>query len=217
MNRAFTCRAVLFDLDGTLIDSRDRIIRLWKWWAARRGLDFEPLLDVIHGRPAVESIRLVAPQLNSEDEVAELETEEIRDMHDVRLIPGALELLASLTGAPWAIVTSGSTRAAEARIRHVGLPRPPVLITADQIKKGKPAPDAYLLGAAQLGSSPADCIVVEDAPVGVAAAAAAGMRVVAVASTNPPESLRGADAVINRLSDLHVEVDATGLVLQIPG
>src|SRR5512143_2079447 len=110
--RSLACRAVLFDLDGTLIDSRERIERLWRWWAERRGVDFEAVAPVMYGRPAVETIRLAAPHLVAEDEMKVLEAEEISDMRDVHLIPGALELLARLDGAPWAIVTSGSTRVA---------------------------------------------------------------------------------------------------------
>ena len=213
---SLACRALLFDLDGTLIDSAERIRRLWHWWAERRGVDFEALVNVMYGRPAVETIRLAAPHLVAQDEIEALETEEISDMHDVHLIPGALELLARLDGAPWGIVTSGSMRVAAARIQYVSLPPPAVLITADLIRNGKPAPDAYLLGAQQLGVRPQDCIVVEDAPVGVAAGRAAGMRVVAVASTHPAETLRDADARVARLADIDLHADPGGLTLQLP-
>lgn len=202
---AFTCRALLFDLDGTLIDSAARIQRLWQWWAARRGVPLQALLDVMHGRPAVETIRLAAPHLVAEDEVEALETEEISDMHDVLVYPGALDLLARLDGAPWAIVTSGTARVAEARIGHVHLPRPPVLVTADLIRTGKPSPEAYLLAAHQLGVQPPDCVVIEDAPVGVQAGKAAGMRVIAIASTHPRGALQEADAIVADLRSLGIE------------
>jgi mannitol-1-/sugar-/sorbitol-6-phosphatase len=214
--RSLACRALLFDLDGTLIDSRERIERLWRWWAERRGVDFESVAPVMYGRPAVETIRLAAPHLVAVDEIEALEAEEISDMHDVHLIPGALELLAHIDGAPWGIVTSGSTRAAAARIAHVTLPRPAVLVTADEIRNGKPAPDGFLLGAKQLGVRPQDCIVVEDAPVGVAAGKAAGMRVVAIASTYSPEALRDADALVARLTDIDLHADAGGITLRFP-
>ncbi len=214
-DRILTCRALLFDLDGTLIDSGARIRRLWQWWAARHGVDYQSLLDVILGRTAVETIRIVAPQLVAEEQIDALETEETSDMHDVTVYPGALDLLDGLDGAPWAIVTSGSRRVATARIRHVGLPQPPVLVTADQIRQGKPAPEPYLLAARQLGMAAGDCIVVEDAPVGVTAGKAAGMRVVAIASTHAREELTDADALVSSLGDLHLHVDGSSILLRI--
>ena len=203
---SFTCRAVLFDLDGTLIDSSARIRRLWQWWAERRGVDYQALQGIILGRTAIETIRRVAPRLVAEDEMQALEAEEVADMRDVHIYPGARELLRTLDGAPWAIVTSGSARVANARIAHVGLPHPPALITADHVANGKPAPEPYLSAARQLGVPPADCVVIEDAPIGVSAGKAAGMRVVAVASTHPPEELHDADAVANSLDQISAEV-----------
>jgi sugar-phosphatase len=209
----FTCRAVLFDLDGTLLDSAARIHRLWEWWSVRRGVDLQALLDVMHGRQAMEIIRLAAPHLVPEDEIEALETEEISDMYDVHIYPGALDLLTRLDGAPWGIVTSGSRRVAAARIRHVGLPDPPMLVTADLIHNGKPAPDGYLFAAQKLRVRPQDCIVIEDAPVGVEGGKAAGMRVIAIASTNPPESLRAADALVASLADIDLRVTSTGITV----
>jgi sugar-phosphatase len=212
---ALTCQALLFDLDGTLIDSTDRVERLWRWWAGRHGVPFEQLKGKIHGRPAVESFRLIDPSLPIEQEVEELEAEEVRDMHDVRSIPGAHELLERLDPARWAIVTSGSPRVAHARIGYTGLPMPRVLITAAEIERGKPAPDGYLLGAQRLGFDPGDCIVVEDTPVGVEAGKAAGMRVVAIAFSHPPDELRSADAVVPDLAHLHIQQGPSGLSVAI--
>ncbi len=210
---AFTCRALLIDLDGTLIDSVARIRRLWQWWAARRGVPLEPLLEVMHGRPAVETIRLAAPQLVAEDEVEALDTELISDLHDVHLYPGALDLLTRLDGAPWAIVTSASARVTEAHIAHLHLPRPPVVVTADLIQTGKPSPEAYLLAAHRLGIQPQDCIVIEDAPVGVQAGKAAGMRVIAIASTHPREALQEADAIAANLGSVRIERSGSSILV----
>ncbi len=211
----FTCRAILFDMDGTLIDSTARIQRLWEWWAARRGVPLEALVGVMHGRAAVDTIRLAAPGLQPEQEIEALEAEEIADMHDIHLIPGALELLARLAGAPWAIVTSGSARVAEARINHVRLPRPPLLITSDLVPKAKPAPDGYLLAAERLGVPARDCIVIEDSPVGVAAGVAAGMRVIAVAYSHPRQALQAADGIVASIVDLGLSVDQAAITVQL--
>lgn len=215
MQTIITCQAILFDLDGTLVDSMAMIQRLWEWWAKRRGIAFDAILKTAIGRPAVETIRIAAPHLRAEDEIEELETEEIRDMTDVILIPGALDFIARLDSAPWAIVTSGSRRVAEARINHVGLPMPRVLITGDQVAKGKPHPDAYLLAAERLGVTPDQCVVLEDAPVGIQAGKAAGMRVVAIASTHAADGLQGADALIDSLAEIEVHPDKDRIVLNL--
>lgn len=217
MRTTFTCRALLFDLDGTLVDSGARVRRLWEWWAETRGIDFQRLAPIILGRTAIETIRLAAPDLVAEKEMEALESQEVADMRDVSAFPGAMELLNRLNGAKWAIVTSGSDRVANARIRHVALPAPPVLVTASHIERGKPAPDAFLLAARHLGVERQDCIVVEDAPVGIAAGKAAGMQVVAVASTHPAAKLRQADAVISGLADLQVEKHGALITLSTPG
>ncbi len=196
------CQAILFDLDGTLIDSATRVQRLWIDWGNRRGINTTYLLEVMHGRPAAETIRLVAPHLSVQDEFQALEAEEIADMQGVSPYPSAAELLNSLSPGQWAIVTSGTKRVAEARMRHVGLPRPEVFITVDDVKAGKPAPDGYLLAASRLRVTPSDCVVIEDAPAGIQAGKSAGMRVIAVASTMIPEGLSQADVAVRQLSQL---------------
>lgn len=196
------CQAVLLDLDGTLVDSAPRILQVWEAWSARNGIDFEAVVSIMHGRRSIDTIRLVAPWLPAEPEVAALEAEEIRDMHDVHIYPGASELMAALRGSPHAIVTSGSRLAAEARLKYVGLPLPRVLITGDEVKSGKPAPDGYLLAARQLGMDAGDCLVIEDSPVGIEAGKAASMRVIAVASTHAADELGRAVAVVAELGDI---------------
>ncbi len=212
-----TCQAILFDLDGTLVDFAARLERLWKWWAERRGVPLEALLAVMHGRRAVETIRLAAPQLDAEAELEALEMEEITDMHDVHAYPGALELVAKLNAAPWAIVTSGTRRVAQARISHVHLPMPPVLVAGDQVSSGKPAPECYLLAARRLGLQAEDCVVVEDAPIGIEAGKAAGMRVIAIASTYAAQELQMADAVVGALTDIDVHLGRGGITIHLAG
>ena len=199
---ALHCRAVLIDLDGTLMDSAPRILRAWEAWGQRNGIAFETILKVLHGRRTIDTLRLVAPWLQAEKEAAVLEADEISDMQDVRLYPGATELMEKLRGSPQAIVTSGSRRAAEARLKHVGLPLPTILVSGDEIEAGKPAPDGYILAARRLGMDGGDCVVIEDSPVGVQACKAASMRVIAVASTHTAQALGQADAVVRELADI---------------
>jgi sugar-phosphatase len=210
-----TCRAVLLDLDGTLVDSVPHIQRLWRVWSEGKGIPFDSIQSIMHGRRAIETLRLAAPGLNAEKELEDLETQEIADMQDVRLYPGALSLMQSLRDAPHAIVTSGSQRVAGARIRYIELPQPRVLVSGDDVNQGKPAPDAYLLAAAQLGLEPAECVVIEDSPAGIQAGKAAGMRVVAVASTHAVEELAGSDLVALELADIDLSADATGIRIRL--
>jgi mannitol-1-/sugar-/sorbitol-6-phosphatase len=200
------CKAILFDLDGTLVDSATRVQRLWLEWSRKHDIDPHFLLEVMHGRRADETIRIVAPHLPVQEEFQALEEEEILDMEGVRPYSSAGELLGRLSLRQWAIVTSGTRRVARARLRHVGLPEPEVFITADDVQPGKPAPDGYLLAARRLDLDPVDCVVIEDAPAGIQAGKAAGMRVIAVGTTLPEEALAQADRVIRHLSDLHIDV-----------
>lgn len=198
------CAAVLFDLDGVLVDSTAYIERQWRDWARSRGLDPAPFLRVCHGRRAVETIRLAAPELDAEAEVARFRPSTPDE--DARLIslPGARELLAGLSPAPWAVVTSGARRFALARLAGAGLPAPPVLVSAEDVRQGKPSPEGYLRAAELVGAAAGECVVFEDAPPGIAAARAAGATVVAVATTHPPEALADAHAVAASLADVHL-------------
>jgi sugar-phosphatase len=209
------CRAILFDLDGTLVDSASRVERLWLEWGQRNGVDTESLLKVMHGRRADETIRLVAPHLPVEDEFAKLEAEEITDMGGVRPYSNALDLVSQLSPKQWAVVTSGTLHVASARLRHVGLPTPEVFITARDVKAGKPAPEGYLLAASRLSLPPSDCIVIEDAPAGIQAGKSAGMRVIAVASTLSKEALSQADVVIQDLDQIKLNLMGSEISIQI--
>ena len=199
--------AVLFDLDGVLIDSEPAVIRAWTAWAERHGLDPARVLDEIHGRRAGDSIRVLAPAgVDVDAEAAWLERREVEDTEGVVAMAGARELLDG--GAAWsrAVVTSGTYAIATARLRAAGLTPPPVLVTAGDVARGKPAPDPYLAGAERLGVEPGRCVVVEDAPAGVSAGKAAGMTVLAVLTTHGAERLQEADARFASLDALRAEL-----------
>jgi sugar-phosphatase len=195
-----SCSAVLFDLDGVLVDSTAHVERQWRDWAARRGLDPAPFLRVCHGRRALETIRMAAPGLDAEAEVARF-PEFVTGDHPVHLaaLPGAQPLLQGLPGGLWGVVTSGLRAGAARRMREAGLPIPRVLIGADDVEHGKPSPEGYLLAAERLEVAPAGCVVIEDAPAGVEAARSAGMRAVGLASTYRADELRAAHLVISGL------------------
>lgn len=195
----FQCDAILFDLDGVLVNSNAAVERHWRDWAAAHGLDAEAILKMSHGRPAIETVQLVAPHLVAEDEAKILSQQEVEDLAGVIEVEGVANLLASLPNDRWAVVTSGTWAIATTRLQHVGLPIPQVLVTADDVTYGKPNPEGYLQAAQRLGFAPEHCLVIEDAVAGVRAARAAGMQVIAVATTYPPEELSEADACVPAL------------------
>ena len=187
--KRFECRAILFDLDGVLVDSAAYVEEQWRRWAAGKGLPAEPFLRVCHGRRAIETIRLAAPHLDAEAEVAAFRPDASGNMLAIDPIQGASQLLESLPEGSWAVATSGPRADAIDRLRRAGLPSPRVLVCAEDVTRGKPDPDVYLSAARALGVSPTDCIVIEDAPAGVRAARAAGMAVVALTTTHSRENL----------------------------
>ena len=212
---SFPCRAILFDLDGVLVDSAECVERTWRNWANNHRLNPDQVIAFAHGRRTIETVRLVAPGLNAEAEVAELEAGEAMKTDGIYEIESARDLIERLPAGRWAVVTSGIRAVAEFRLRHTRLPVPSVMICADEIVRGKPDPEGYLVAAERLNEAPADCIVIEDAPLGIEAARAAGMRVIAIASTYPREQLTGADAVVERLSDLNVVSDDQTIRIEI--
>lgn len=200
------CRALLFDLDGVLVDSRVVIERHWERWASSHGLDVAEVLANAPGRRTVETIRRVAPQLDAVREATELAAAEAPDTDGLVAMEAARELLSALPREVWGVVTSGIRMTAETRLRHTGLPIPAVLVSADDVTRGKPDPEGYLTGASRLGASPPDCVVIEDTPAGLEAGRAAGMRTIGFAFQYAPEELGEADARIRRLADLHVDM-----------
>lgn len=200
------CDVLLFDLDGVLIDSTPCIVRHWKAWAAEHGLDLNTIMEAAHGVRTIETMRLIAPQLDTETEANRFTAHEVADTEGVSAIPGAGELLSAIPRDAWAIVTSAGTALAEARLRQAGLPIPRYLVSADDVERGKPDPEPYVVGARRCGTTMERCVVVEDAPAGVTAGRSAGMLVIGVKATYPPQALQeaGATVVVDGLSQLHI-------------
>ncbi len=208
----FTCDAILFDLDGVLLDSNDLYERQWEEWARTRRVPYESIAAVHHGIPAAETIRRVAPHLDAEAEARlyNAAVAEKSDFTGIRPYGGVRKLLDSLPDGRWAIVTSAMRPFALMLLAFLGLPVPEVFVASEDVKRGKPAPDPYLKAAAGLGIDPSRCVVIEDAPAGVAAGRAAGARVIAVATTNPPDALRHADAIAGTISALEIAAGVKG-------
>ncbi len=200
------CAAILFDLDGVLIDSTSCIRRHWDDWTRQHGLDMKALMRVAHGLRTIETMRQIAPHLDIEQEAKRFEMIEIADTDGIVRIEGASKILQGLPRHVWGIVTSGSQELARARLHRAGLPIPETLISGDDVRQGKPVPEPYLLGAKRMGVAVEDCVVIEDSPAGIAAAKAAGMQAIAVASTHSREAL-ACDIVVERLTDLSIHVE----------
>src|SRR5580700_2645827 len=205
----FSCTAILFDLEGVLVISTGAVDREWRDWGRRKGVDGDAIMAIAHGVRTVEVIRSVAPHLDAEIEAAAIESHEAGDQTGVVVMPGALELVKSIPDGHWGVVTSGSRLLAANRLLYCGLPVPAVLVTSDDVTHGKPHPEPYLKGAEGLGFAAAECVVIEDAPAGIAAARAAGMRVIGLASTYKAEKLSEADVVVAQLGKIQVAADGT--------
>lgn len=189
---------VIFDMDGTLVDSIPAMVRSWTTWAIEHGVTAEQLQG-FHGVPAAGVIASLLPADQVEQALVRISELEESDVDGVIPLPGAQQALADLSSGHVAMATSCHLRLATARIAAAGLTPPEVLVTVDDVARGKPAPDPFLLAAERLGVPPADCLVVEDAPKGVEAARAAGCSVLAVLVTTPADLLL-ADAVVPNLS-----------------
>jgi sugar-phosphatase len=206
------CAAVLFDLDGVLVDSTRSVDRQWRIWCRELGVDEEKTVAYAHGVRAIEVIRTVAPHLDAEAEVRRLESREAADYEGVTVMPGAADLVRSIPPDRWCVVTSGTRHLAVARLQLAGIPAPKVMVTADDVTNGKPHPEPYLKGAGLLGVNPRECLVIEDAPAGIRSAHAAGMKVIALTSTYPASALGEADAVVEKLEQIRVGLDDPGML-----
>lgn len=180
-----TFGAFLFDMDGTVVNSLAVVNRVWAEWAVKHGVEVEWFLRTMHGMRAVENIRRLAlPGIDIEREVEDVTIAELADVNGILAIEGALDFLSALPPERWAIVTSATRELATRRLRAAGLPLPAVLVTADDVERGKPAPDCFLLAAERLGVPIAECLVFEDAPAGIEAAEAAGAAVMVVTAAH---------------------------------
>lgn len=204
--RDIRVRAVLFDLDGVLVDSTAAVERHWRTFAAWYDLNADDLLDQVHGRRSVDTIALLAARLpvSAEAALARYDGLDIDDQRDVEALPGAAALLDALPTEQWAVVTSGSVDVARARLRAAQLPSPPLMITADQVRYGKPHPEPYQRGAALFGVAPQQTLAVEDALAGLTSALTAGCCTLALTTTQPATTLNAAH---------YLTADLTGLRL----
>jgi sugar-phosphatase len=193
---------LLCDLDGVLVDSTAAIARVYVTWARERGVDPALVVATAQGRPSRAVVAVCAPGLDAAAESERIEAAHVGDQDGVVAIAGALELLSQTPADRLAVVTSCSDALAAARLRAAGLPVPRVLVTADMVARGKPDPEGYLRAASLLNARVTGCVVVEDAPAGVAAGRAAGMRVIAVLTSHERDALAGADAFVDDLRGL---------------
>jgi len=207
--------AIISDMDGVLIDTGGIYDRHWESWAAENGVSHEHIATVHFGRPAVETIRLVAPHLDAPAEARRFNEALAGDPRadGALAMPGALDLVRSVPSDRWAIATSAPRVMALRWLAHVGIPEPAFLVTIDDVSRGKPAPDPYLRAAELLGQEARQCLVIEDAPAGITAARAAGAKVLAVMSTHAAADLKDADHVTGDLEDVSVVVEGDGLLV----
>jgi mannitol-1-/sugar-/sorbitol-6-phosphatase len=201
-----SARALLLDMDGTLVDSTDDVEKHWTLWAERRGLDPAAVLVHAHGSPTRETVARFVDASAVATETAWVEELSLHTAHE-RALPGAFTLLSQQL-LPVAVVTSATAAVAPVRLRRAGLPVPAVLVTADDVERGKPDPAPYRLAAARLGVDPGDCVGVEDTPAGVASMRAAGVYALAVTTTFPAADLAAAVAVVADLAGVRVEPGA---------
>jgi sugar-phosphatase len=205
---ALTCRALLLDMDGTLVNSDAVVERVWREWATRHGLDGDTIMGVVHGRQGYATMAALLPDRPMAENYAENErmlAQETADTEGIVPVPGAPAFLAALTGLPHALVTSADRALATVRMGAAALPLPPARVTAEDVGASKPDPEGFLKGAASLGFAPVDCVAFEDSVAGIAAARGAGMRVIGV---GPRAAAHGPTAHVRDLTQVSVERNA---------
>ncbi len=209
----FDCDAVLFDMDGTLVDSRQIVERMWIGWATEHGLSVEAALAVAHGRRTLETMQLLAPQLATPQEAERLDALEAENESGESAMSGAAELLSSLPSGRWALITSAGRVLASRRMARVGLPVPRILVGADDVVAGKPSPEGYLQAAERLGVDARRCVVIEDTPAGTEAGRAAGAKVIGLETTYP--ALPYCDVVVRDLSAVRAGFPDDGWAIRL--
>ena len=215
MPETITTQGLLFDMDGVLISSIGSVRRSWRLWCRHYGLPGADTFEISHGTRAIDIIRQVNPGIDPEEGLRRIEDLEIADTADLKVLHGVPELVRSLPADRWAVVTSATRRLVLERLRIAGLPVPERVIAAEDVVRGKPDPEPYRRGAALLGRNPADCIVVEDAPSGIAAGLAAGCRVLGVLGTHGADEIASATWVVQSLRDVSASPSSQGLTLTI--
>lgn len=207
-------KGILFDMDGVLISSIGSVERCWRRWAKMYGVPNAESFNVTHGVRAIETVKMLRPDIDPAEGVRVIEEMELEDTADLKVLPGVKALLASLPPERWLIVTSATRKLLLGRLKVAGLPVPERLISGDDVVNGKPDPEPYRRGAELLGLRPEECVVVEDAPSGVGAGVAAGCRVLGVLGTHSAVELHEAEWVVGSLEGLAVAAKADGLELR---
>ncbi|HEX6495849.1 MAG TPA: HAD-IA family hydrolase [Acidobacteriaceae bacterium] len=208
--QTITARGILFDMDGVLISSTGADERCWLRWAKHHNMEGAFSLQSTHGRRALDTLRILRPDLDPVIEQRRLEDYDAEDHSGLIVLPGVEKLLASLPADRWTIVTSATVRLLRGRLSYAKLPMPAALVSADIVANGKPHPEPYLAGAKLLGLAPADCLVIEDSPAGVASGKAAGCKVLAVLSSHPQSELTAADWFVASLEQVTVIPEPEG-------
>lgn len=210
------CKAILFDMDGTLVDSTAIVERAWGNWAARHNLSLPDILAYSHGRPTMSTLERFRPGHDHTSDLEELAQFEETETSGILAVPGAAEILDVMQkqNHPWALVTSAWRKLAETRVLAAGLPLPTVIVPIDEIQNGKPDPEGFLHAAAQLDVAPRDCVVFEDTRPGIDAGLRAGMQVIALLTTCPPEQLNH-KPLIRDFRDVQIHLEGEFLKIQL--